>query len=125
MATDISQIFYLLIIAMAAARVAVLIAHDSILAGPREWIFLRWPPVDNHLAGFAYQTMDKSGRTLPAGAKRDASMLSELITCTRCLTVWTGAVFYLWGEGIGHGAAATVAAPLAVMAAAAWIARRI
>lgn len=121
----VTDVFYLVILSMAAARVAVLIAHDTILDAPREWIFLRWPPVDNMSMGIAYQSVDRDGRVLPGGAKRDAHMISEMLTCTRCLTVWLGAVFYLVGVGYGHDVVLTVATPIAVMAAAAMIARRI
>lgn len=124
MAADTHLVLYWLVLSLAAARVAVLLAHDTILAPLRERIFLRWPPQDNLMAGYAYQTMDRQGRTLPAGARRDWHMTTELLTCTRCLTVWTAGALYALGEAASRDVAMAISAPLALMATSAWIARR-
>ncbi len=121
---DVDLIMYLLLLAIAAARVAVLVAHDTILVHVRERLYLRWPPMDNQALGMYYQSMDRLGRSLPAGMKREWYMATELLTCTRCLTVYTAGALYALGELAGHGVAIDVAAPIAVMGAGAWIARR-
>lgn len=118
-------LMYLLLLSVAAARVAVLLAHDTILEPVREALFLRWPPKDNQALGMHYQRINRDGMAMPIGAfDRDWKMFSELLTCTRCLTVWTAGALYALGEIAGHGVATDVAAPIAVMGAAAWIARR-
>lgn len=116
-------IMYLLLLSVAAARVAVLLAHDTILVHVREALFLRWPPMDNQALGMHYQMMDSKGNT-DYNEPRDWKMFSELLTCTRCLTVYTAGALYALGEIAGHGVAIQVAAPIAVMGAAASIARR-
>ena len=82
-------ILSLLVVAFASARVAVLLAHDTILERPRDWFYRQRPPVDNPMLGFDYQQRDTDGTALPDGLIRSSSLLGELFTCTRCLTVWT------------------------------------
>jgi hypothetical protein len=113
------------IYAAAAARISVLVVRDTILDRPREWFFLRYPPIDNPMLGYRYQTLDREGRVLPAGAPREASMLGELFTCTRCVTVWATGIIYLASLALGSSATLMGTAPIASMWVAAFLARRI
>lgn len=115
----------LVVYAMASARIAVLIAHDTILDRPRVWFFLRFPPEDNDALGYRFQRMDRKGRMLNEMFVRPASMLGELVTCTRCLTVWVTLVIVSAGVVFGHDAVMVVAGPVAAMWLAAFFARKI
>lgn len=115
---------YLFIVAgLASARIAVLLAHDVILESLRHKIFLRFPPMDNPILGFDYQQKDRGGERLEVGETRKWYMVSELLTCTRCLTVWiTPAVFLSAREWPHAMLAAQVAASMSV---ASWAAKKL
>lgn len=113
---------HLLVIALASARVSVLLVHDQILERPRDWLYRQQPPVDNPILGFDYQQRDTDGTRLPDGTIRDASLLGELFTCTRCMSVWTTAVLagvYQWN------AARDIVAVIAVMGVASMMAKKV
>ena len=119
----IEQAYTLVILALASARLAVLVAHDVILEKPRVWLYRRFPPMDNPMHGYEYQRYDREGRVLPAGATRKWYMISELSTCTRCLTVWIVMVFYFALNFIPAAFGGLEA--LAAMAIASWGAKRL
>ncbi len=121
MTTD--ALIAILIVALASARVAVLFVHDAIFDKPRDWFFRQWPPFDNPMHGYEYQSRDKEGNPLPASLKRDGHMFSELFTCTRCLTVWTTVPAYFAFEAWGW--AAVVIKIAAAMAIASWSAKKL
>jgi hypothetical protein len=113
----------LLVSALASARIAVLLAHDTILEPARGWLFRRFPPMDNLMIGMDYQSHDKEGRPLPAGAKRKWYMISELLTCTRCLTVWTTPpmVVLAWTSWPGL----VIVGMFGAMSIASWVAKKV
>lgn len=116
--------FILLIVSLASARVAVLIAHDAILERPREWWYLKFPPYDNPALGYDYQHRDpKTAVLLPMGAVRKPYLFSELLTCTRCLTVWTSIPIYAAATMTYSGLMITEL--LACMAIASWAAKKL
>lgn len=118
-----TQTLLLLTVALASARIAVLLAHDFILESARHWFFLRYPPVDNVMLGMDYQSRDREGRNLPAGAKRDHNFFGELLTCTRCLTVWVSPPVYAAAVTSHYGLIAVQL--IAVMFLAAWGAKKL
>lgn len=122
MDTPLDLLLVLALYSVASARVAVLMVHDTILQPIRHRIFLRWPPEDDVALGFRYQSLGREGHPLPAGLRRDRVLMSELLTCTRCVTVWTTAMFYLAGVVFGDPIVVLVAAPIAAMYVAAWLA---
>jgi hypothetical protein len=117
------DVLVLLVYAAASARVAVLVAHDTILDGLRSRFFLRFPPEDR--PGMQYQRLDRQGRVLPGGAIRPPHLLGELVSCTRCLTVWTTAAVYAVDVVAGRDATLLVTTPIAAMWAAAYLARKV
>lgn len=122
--TDAPLYLHLLVISFAAARLAVLLVHDTILDRPRDWLHRHRPPVDNPILGFDYQQRDTDGTRLDDGLIRDASMLGEVFTCTRCMTVWTGAlVAGLYVTGWPHAQEAVAA--VAVMGLASLLAKKV
>lgn len=125
MPSSIDNLIWILIAGAASARIAVLIAHDTILDRPRTWMFLRFPPEDNDRLGFRYQRLDRDGRNLPGGAIRNPSMIGELISCTRCLTVWTTLGFVCTRWIFGHDLTMMLATPIAAMWVAAFMARKV
>ncbi len=115
---------HLLVIALASARLSVLLVHDTILERPRDWLHRHRPPVDNPILGFDYQQRDTDGERLPDGVIRDASLLGELFTCTRCMSVWTtAATIVLYQSGWNH--ARDIVAALAVMGVASMMAKKV
>lgn len=93
----------LIIIAFASARISVLIVRDTILSKPRDWIFRRYPPIDDPYSGYSYQQRDKTGRNLPKSIIRDATFLGNLLSCTNCISVWVTlivSISYLNGNNI-------------------------
>ena len=123
----IEQAYTLLVLALASARIAVLLVHDLILEKPRDWIFRHWPPMDNPMEGFDYQSKDKHGNKLTGPAslqtKRRWYLFSELLTCTRCMTVWITAVAWLTLEFIPASFSGFEA--IAAMFVAAWGAKKL
>jgi hypothetical protein len=113
----------MLIAALASARVAVLIVHDTILEKPRDWWFRRYPPMDNPILGFDYQSKDKAGVPLPASLRRKWYMTSELLTCTRCMTVWTTPPALLLAHSGQVGR--TIIIAVAAMGIASWAAKKV
>lgn len=110
----------LIVAALASARIAVLIVHDTILDVPRDWFFRHFPPHDNMQLGFDYQARDKHGTRMPVSLRRRAWWFSELMTCTRCFTVWTTPPIYFLAVhshaafvGVGIIAAMSVASYVA------------
>lgn len=89
---DAPLILHLLVVGLAAARVAVLLVHDTILDAPRDWLHRHWPPLDNPMLGYDYQQRDVSGAHIKDGTLRKGTMLGEVFTCTRCMSVWTTAL---------------------------------
>lgn len=90
------------IIALASFRATRLVVTDSILAGPREWLYLwAWDPehpVDFN--GTAAASPRKEGR---GGALR--TWVYDLLTCPWCLGVWMSAASYAawrWGHDVGR-----------------------
>lgn len=121
---DAPLILHLVVIGLAAARLAVLLVHDTILDAPRDWLHRHHPPVDNPMLGYDYQQRDADGQRMPEGTIRDASMLGEVFTCTRCMTVWTTAlVGAVYVSGVPYVQDAT--ALLAAMWLAAWGAKKV
>jgi hypothetical protein len=92
---DAPLYLHLLVMSFAAARLAVLLVHDTILDRPRDWLHRHRPPFDNPLLGFDYQQRDVRGDRMPEGTVRDPSLLGELFTCTRCMSVWTASTVAL------------------------------
>lgn len=114
--------------ALASARIAVLIVHDVIIEKQRDWFFRHFPPFDNDMLGFKYQSMDVNGDDLPLtedGQRvfRRGWWFAELLTCTRCLTVWTTVPTYIVASEVPHGD--TVVAVIAAMAIASWVAKKL
>lgn len=90
----LTQLVWVVLLGLAAARVTVLLVEDTILQPLRNKIYLRFPPKDAPNWGFEYQRMDTDGQYLPMGVIRDWSMFGELLSCGRCTSVWvTGALF--------------------------------
>lgn len=115
-------------IGLASARVTVLAVSDTITTGLRERIYLRWPPQDNPRMGFEYQQMDRQGEYLPMSATRDWSMFGELLSCSRCVSVWvTGALYLLTANqaGLRGSVAQHIVWLLAAMWVSAWGASKI
>lgn len=113
----------LLVLAFAAARIAVLLVHDTILDAPRDWLHRHFPPLDDPIRGLDYQQRDKAGVHIKDGELRRGSMLGELFTCTRCLSVWTTAlVAGVWISGVPYAQEAV--ALVAVMGLANLIAKK-
>jgi len=123
MTRDIDLILLLTITALASARIAVLLVHDVILDGPRTWFFRRFPPMNNPMIGYEYQSKDIKGMALPASLTRDWYLFSELLTCTRCLTVWTSVPIYFAARQWDWAYETT--AVIAVMAIASWVAKKL
>lgn len=121
--TNAHDAYVLVVAALAAARIAVLVAQDVILEKPRDWWFRRFPPMDNPMLGYDYQTKDKTGKTLPASCRRKWYMVSELMTCTRCLTVWITIVLWLTLEFIPASFSGLEA--IAAMTIASWAAKKL
>lgn len=89
-----TSLLTLLVIGLASARLTVLLVHDTILEPVRERVYLRWPPRDLLALGYEYQRKDTNGEYLPMGASRDWSMFGELLSCTRCTSVWVSGALY-------------------------------
>lgn len=122
--TDAPLYLHLLVIGFAAARVAVLLVHDSILDRPRDWLHRHRPPIDNPILGFDYQQRDVDGHRLEDGTIRDPSLLGELFTCTRCVSVWTtAATIGVYQSGLPHARDAVAA--VAVMGFASMMAKKV
>lgn len=67
-----------------------MLSKDTIFDKPRDWFYRQYPPFDNPLLGFDYQQRDKHGKRLAdKDDLRKPRLIGELLTCTRCLTVWT------------------------------------
>lgn len=110
--TDIMLVY--LVIALAAARVAYLLAHDEITRPIREWIWLRWAPE----SATVRRLSDRGDEELPARmmfkrigaptkvevrgylfdpseALRRPTFLGKLIECVYCVSFWIAVSFYL------------------------------
>lgn len=110
---DAPLYLHLLVIGFAAARIAVLLVHDTILDRPRDWLHRHRPPLDNPILGFTYQQRDTDGSMLDDGEIREPSMLGEVFTCTRCMSVWTtAAVAAVYVSGWHHAQEAVAAVAL-------------
>lgn len=120
---DLHFILLLTLVALASARVAVLLVHDVILDKPRDWFFRQFPPYNNPMLGYNYQSLSKQGVEIPASLTRKAYLFSELLTCTRCLTVWTSVPIYFAAKEWDWAYEAT--AIVAVMAVACWVAKKL
>lgn len=118
-----TELIMIVVAALASGRIAVLFVHDTILDTPRDWLFRRFPPFDNLMHGYDYQSKDKDGNPLPASLKRKGYMISEVLTCTRCFTVWTTAPVYLAADAWQWAAYTTQV--IAAMAVAAWVAKKL
>ena len=95
----IEHAYALIILSLASARIAVLVVHDTILEPARVWFYRRFPPMDNPMHGYDYQTRDKDGEKIvgpgSTGTVRKWYWFSELTTCTRCMTVWITMVAWM------------------------------
>lgn len=118
-----NELITLLVAALASARFAVLLVHDTILDGPRNWFFRHWPPHDNMQLGYDFQMRDKDGVRMPMSQRRKAHTFSEVLTCTRCFTVWSTPPAYFLAA---HSHQAFVAVGIvAAMAVASYVAAQL
>lgn len=131
----------LLLLALAAARITILVTRDSILEPIRHRIFLLSPPPDNARRGWEYQRMIRATRkernlARQAGESRADSrwiagseverkpgFIGSLLSCPDCAGIWVGAgVAVAWWSA--PAVTELVAVPLALALAASYIARR-
>lgn len=89
-----TDLVLLLVVGLASARLTTLLVHDTILEPVRERIYRRMPPRDSLALGYEYQRQDTDGSYLPPGIIRDWSMFGELLSCTRCTSVWVSGALY-------------------------------
>lgn len=131
----------LIVLALAVARITILITRDAILEPLRHRIFTLSPPPNNRKHGWHYQnliraTPDEQNLNRQNGISRfdsrwqdtgeenrDPGFAGELLSCPDCTGIWVGIAWYLaWLEA--PGIVETVSVPLALALAASWIARR-
>lgn len=131
----------LLLLALASARITLLITRDAILEPIRHWIFLVSPPPDNKRHGWNYQQLfraNKRERNMQrqhgmgwwesrwAGGdavERQPGWFGSLLSCPDCVGVWVGAGWYTtWVFAPEPVLAVSGALSLAMVAS--WIARK-
>jgi hypothetical protein len=77
--------------ALAAYRLTRFVVDDSLLQGPRRWVFRRFPPDQVWVAGFQAE----HGRERP-------HKLGQLLDCTYCTGFWMAGLVLLVVWALGY-----------------------
>lgn len=93
----IEQLAGVLIVGLAAWRLAVLVVEDRVLRTPRDTVMARLEQ---------WATWEPGGGVL-GWVKRVrfhvADFTGRLLECVACVSVWTAAILTLWWQGTGAG----------------------
>jgi hypothetical protein len=115
----------LVILALAVARLARLIAVDTIFDTPREWVARRWPTSidlfgDSEVVGSQLSTGVEVFRQPEGWYAVTPSKWAEVITCVWCNSIWLAIAVWI-AYNLYPGATVLIATPLALSYVAGWL----
>jgi len=114
------------LLALACARVTILITRDDIFKPLRNWIFLFSPPENDDRLGYYYQNLHRVPRRLRwrwDEDERKPGFIGEALSCPDCTGVWVGAIL-VFSYVLYEEQTITFSLVMALAMVASWIARK-